>query len=133
MEAHVHCLWFIRFILWLITPPAVKLLVWIGVHGCGWPILVSICLKYATSFAFKYRAPSSASAAYDITALMIVAMVRIAPLLGGNSSSLDRKKCPPLSAQQFLFVAVSCIIVYCKDHFACFVCKFRFVLHCTII
>ncbi len=27
----------------LMTPSAVVLLVWIGVRGCGWPILVSIC------------------------------------------------------------------------------------------
>jgi hypothetical protein len=56
------------WILWLITPSAVKLSVWIGVCGRGWPILASICRKYAASFAFKYRAPSSASAANDITA-----------------------------------------------------------------
>jgi hypothetical protein len=54
--AFVHLGW----ILWLITPSAIKLLVWIGVCGCGWPISASICCKYAALFAFKYRAPSSA-------------------------------------------------------------------------
>jgi hypothetical protein len=84
MEAHVNCLCLFGWILWLISPSAIKLSVWIGVHGCRWPILVSICHRYATSFAFKYSAPSSASAADDIIASIIVAMVRIAPLLGGN-------------------------------------------------
>jgi hypothetical protein len=74
MEAHLdyHYLFGLDFV--VITPSAVKLLVWIGVSGCGWPILASICRTYAASFAVKYRAPSAASAAGDdITALIIVA------------------------------------------------------------
>ena len=39
-----------------------------------------------------YNAPSSASAADDITALMILEFVRMAPLFGGQFSSFDRKK-----------------------------------------
>ena len=38
--------------------------------------------------------PSSASAADDITFLMICAMVRTAPLLGGSAESVDMKKFP---------------------------------------
>ncbi len=86
------------WILWLITPSVVELSAWIGVRGCERTILASICHKYTASFAFKYRAPSSASTVDDITALIIVATVRIAPLLGGDSLSLDRKKMSPYSA-----------------------------------
>jgi hypothetical protein len=46
------------------------------------------------SFVFKYYAPSSTSADDHITALMIVTLVRIAPLLGGDMSLFDKKKCP---------------------------------------
>ena len=42
-----------------------------------------------------YRAPSSASAADDITAFIICATVNTAPLLVGYASSSDMKKCPP--------------------------------------
>ena len=52
-----------------------------------------------------YNAPNSASAAEDITALIIVAMVRIAPLLGGNLSSFDKKKCPPARLRDFFSFA----------------------------
>ncbi len=48
-----------------------------------------------------YNAPNSASAADDITAFIMVATVRIAPLLGGNSSSFNRKKCPPAQLLDF--------------------------------
>ncbi len=40
---------------------------------------------YIASFAFKNNAPKSASAADDMTALMIVTTVNTAPLLGGGS------------------------------------------------
>ena len=40
-------------------------------------------LRYTPSFAFKNNAPSSASAADDITAFMMVAFVIMAPLLVG--------------------------------------------------
>jgi hypothetical protein len=83
------------WILLFITPSAVVLSVWIGVRGCGWPILVSICQRYTASFAFKNNAPNSASAAKDYTAFMIVAFVMIPLLLGGSWSLFDRKKCPP--------------------------------------
>jgi hypothetical protein len=45
--------------------------------------------------------PSSASAAKDITALMMVAFVKMAPLFGGNVSLLDKKKCPPAQLRAF--------------------------------
>jgi hypothetical protein len=112
---------YLGWILWLITPSAVELSVWIGVLGCGWPILASICCKYAASFAFNYRAPSSASAADDITALIIVAAVRIASFLGGNLSSLDRKNVPPLGSA----ISFCCSILHhgvLQESF-CLLCK----------
>jgi hypothetical protein len=47
------------------------------------------------SLQLMYRALISASAADDMTALMICEIVRIAPLLLGIVSSFDMKKCPP--------------------------------------
>ena len=45
---------------------------------------------FTCTLALMYRAPSSASAADDITALIICAMFRMLPLFGGTSSFLDR-------------------------------------------
>ncbi len=84
-------------ILLLITPSAVLLLVWISVFGWGCPISSRICPRYTASFALSYNAPSSASAAEDITALIMVAFVRIVPLFGGNFCHLIRKNVLRLS------------------------------------
>ena len=65
-------------------PLAVELSVWSGVAGCGWPISTRVVLSTVPSFAFKKRAPSSASAAEDMTCLRILAMLRIGPLGGGG-------------------------------------------------
>jgi hypothetical protein len=64
-------------------------------------ILVRICRRYTASRAFRYKAPNSASAADDITALIIVAIVSMAPLLRGFSSSSVRKKCQPARLRDF--------------------------------
>ncbi len=95
VKSHVHCLraFGLDFLINY---------VWIGVRGCGCPISVSICRRYTASFALMKIAPNSASAADDITALIIVAMVRIAPLLGGLSTLFDRKKCPPARLRDFV-------------------------------
>ena len=45
--------------------------------------------------AFKNNAPSSVSAADDITLRIIVDRLRTAPLLGGFYLSLDKKWWPP--------------------------------------
>ncbi len=47
------------------------------------------------SRAFMYSAPSSASAALDMTALSILEMLSTAPLLGGSSTLDEQKKWPP--------------------------------------
>jgi hypothetical protein len=73
---------------------AIVLLVWMGVLDQGWPISVSICHMYTASFAFKNNAPNSASAIDGMTALIIVATVNFAPLLGGEELLFARKECP---------------------------------------
>ncbi len=97
------------WILLLITPYAVKLSVWIGVGGCGWPILVSICQRYMASRAFRYSAPYSALAADVITAFVIVTIVRMAPLLVGVSHCWSRRNVPPL----VFVISFHCNIPHC--------------------
>ena len=79
----------------LTTPKAVVLLVCIGVGGWLCPMISSACRAGIASLQFMKRAPSLASAAEDITALMIWDKVSVAPLFDGMASSLDMKKCPP--------------------------------------
>ena len=74
---------------------AAELSVWSGVGGCGCPISISVFLMGTALRAFMYMAPISASAADDMTALIICATVWTAPLLWGNSVSAAMKKCPP--------------------------------------
>ena len=88
-------------IVFVTTLSAVKLSIWIEVGGCGWPISSRSCLWGIAARELMYSAPSSASAADDMTALMICAIVRTAPLLCGISLSLDRKKCPPALLRAF--------------------------------
>ena len=82
-------------ILLLVTPFDVKLLVCIGFGGCGCPIYVSMFLRWKASFALMKNPLSSASGAEAMTAFVIYAMLRIAPLFGGISVLVDNKKCPP--------------------------------------
>ncbi len=56
----------------LITPSAVVLLVWIGVFGCGRPILARMRRKYTASLAFINSAPNSASAADEMTSQLLL-------------------------------------------------------------
>ena len=70
----------------LATPMAVLLSICIGVLGCLCPISCSIFLQGTASRALINIALSSASAANDMRALMIWAILSIAPLLAGSSS-----------------------------------------------
>ena len=70
-------------------PSAVELSVWIGVLGCLCPISSKIFLILTPFFALINNAPSSASAADDMTALMISATFKMAPLFGGKGTSSD--------------------------------------------
>ena len=72
----------------LTTPHAVLLSVWIGVLGCLCPVSSNRCLINTASCALTYRAPSSASAALEITVPSIFSTLSTAPLFGGSSVSL---------------------------------------------
>ena len=82
--------------IWLVSRSfAVLLSVWIGVRGWGWPSSSRVWRIDTAVFAFRNRAPSSASAADDMTARMICEMFRTAPLFAGISSFDDMNICPP--------------------------------------
>ncbi len=73
----------------------VALSVCIGVQGCGCPSWISVCRIETAVFALMNRAPSSASAADDMTARIIWEMLRTAPLLMGISSFPAMNMWPP--------------------------------------
>ena len=77
------------------TPTAVLLSTCMGVSGNLCPISSSVFLQGIASRAFINIAPNSASAADDMTAFMILAILSTAPLLVGSSSFSERKKWPP--------------------------------------
>ena len=66
---------------------AVELSVCIGVRVWGWPNSLSVVRMETAVFALMNNAPSSASAADDMTDLIICDMLRTAPLFIGISSS----------------------------------------------
>ena len=74
---------------------AIALSVCIGVRGCGCPSLMSVCRIEMAVFALMNRAPSSASAADDMTARIIWEMLRTAPLLMGILSFPAMNMWPP--------------------------------------
>jgi hypothetical protein len=74
------------------TPSAVVLSVCNGLECC---LYSSVCWAGMGSLQLMWRAPISASAADDMTALMICKIVRITLLLLGIALSFDMKKCPP--------------------------------------
>ena len=54
-----------------------------------------VAMEHGTALrALMYSAPVSASAADDMTAFIISAMLWIAPLFGGRGTSSDKKWCP---------------------------------------
>ncbi len=67
----------------------------IGVWGCGCPSLISVCRIEMAVFALMNRAPSSASAAGDMTARIICKTLRTAPLLIGILSFPAMNMWPP--------------------------------------
>jgi hypothetical protein len=74
----------------------VELLVWTGVRICGCPISSSVCHIETAISALMNNAPSSASAADDITALIIYNILSTtAPLLAGMSSVPAMNMWPP--------------------------------------
>jgi hypothetical protein len=78
-----------------VTPTAVELSVWIGLRGCGHPMLMRV-YRWETIVGVAIKsAVSSASATKAMTNLIMVAIVRTAPLKCGDGSSLERKICAP--------------------------------------
>ena len=73
----------------LTTPKAVVLSVCTGVGGCLCPMILRACRAGIASLQLMKRAASLASAAEDITDLMICYTVKTAPLFDGMASSLD--------------------------------------------
>ena len=61
-------------------PTVVELSMWMGVGGCGCPSSSKVRHITLASFAFKNKAPSSASAADAATNLRIVQRTWIVPL-----------------------------------------------------
>ena len=71
------------------TPTAVELLHWMGDLGCGHPISVRDWRSGTMVLAQMKRPASSASAAEDMTFLMICATVRTGPLYVGAGNFSD--------------------------------------------
>jgi hypothetical protein len=78
-----------------VTPTAVDLPVWIGLHGCGHPMSMRDCWWGTILQAAIKSAASSASAAEAMTNLIMVAVERTVLLKCGDGSSSKRKMCAP--------------------------------------
>ena len=97
-------IYFRRFLsMLLVTNPIdVVLSVYIGVGGCLCPISSSAWRDGMPSRQLMKRAPSSASAAEDMMALMICVMMMTAPLFSVMAELLDMKKCPTALLSDFV-------------------------------
>jgi len=82
-------------ILFVSSAFAVELSVCIGVSGWGWPSSTSAYRIETAIFALMNSAPNSASAADDMTALIIWEILRTAPLLRGMFSLPAMNMWPP--------------------------------------
>ncbi len=80
---------------------AIVLSVWMGVRGCGCPNSSNVHRIDTAVLALMNSAPSSASAADDITVLIICEMFNTAPLLMGISSVLAINTWPPARLRAF--------------------------------
>ena len=90
-------------ILLVTTPCVVIFSVCIGVGGCVCQISSSYCRAGISSLQLMNSAPSSASSADYMNALMIFAIVNNAPLLGGKVVLFGINKSPP--ARLLVFVS----------------------------
>ena len=78
------------------TPTAVELSHWMGDLGCGHPISVRDWRSGTIALAQMRRPTSSASAADDMTFLMIYATVRTRPLYVGARRFYESIMCAPV-------------------------------------
>jgi hypothetical protein len=85
---------------------AVLLSVCIGVGGWGWPSSLSVWCMETAVFALMKRAPSSASAANDMTARIICEMLWTAPLFVGMSSLPAINMCLPARLRAFGLISM---------------------------
>ncbi len=97
----------------------VKLLFWMGVCVCGCPNSSSVRLMDTAVLALMNSAPSSASAADDITALIILQNVQYCPVVDGDFLCACHKHVAAGSAASFWFRQVGRIAVNCEFHVAC--------------
>ena len=77
-------------ILFVTTPTAVVLSTWIGVGFCGHPIYIRVWRNSTHLRAVINKEANSASAAEDITNLIICAIVSTVPLKVGIEKFLER-------------------------------------------
>ena len=80
---------------------ALELFVWMGVCICGWPSSLSVLCIDTAVLVYMNSTLSMASAADDITALIICNMLSTAPLLVGILSCPAMNMCPPAWLQAF--------------------------------
>ena len=85
----------------LTTPSAVVLSICIVVGGCLCPNYFSVVLAATASRQLMKSEQSLASAADDMTALMILDIVVTATLFWGYALLSVMKKCPPALTQYF--------------------------------
>ena len=81
-------------------PRAVVLSFCMGIGGCLCPIYSKTIRSGIASRQLTKSAKSAASAAEDMTALIIFDMVMKAPLLGGFSDFSVKNNCPPALLQE---------------------------------
>ncbi len=102
-------------------PTAIALLQCIGVLGCGWPRLASVCQKIIAVWQLWKSAPSSTSAADVTKNLIIVKLVwnALFNLIGSPFLGIQpMKKCPhaQLCAPSLdRYVASECIFMTISD------------------
>ncbi len=107
-------------ILFVSSGCAVALSICIGVRGCGWPSLISVCRIEMAVFTLIKRAPSSASAADDMTTQIFCEVLRTARFFMGILSFPAVNMWPPASsaAAGFGLGEVRRVAVDCEDHVA---------------
>ena len=94
METHFHCFGVSWLDVVVDDSAGSGIAVCMRVLGCLWPISARSWHIGTALFMLMYSAPSSALAALDMTALSILEILRMAPLLGGSLTSEEQKKWP---------------------------------------
>ena len=85
-----------------LTPTAAELSYWMGVLGCGHPILMSAWRSGNISLAMVKRPASSASYADDMMFLMICAILRTGTLWRGIGAPSESMMWASTQLQEFI-------------------------------